>query len=115
MVTADFHRRIWCNGFAGEFIRLGLAGIPFMLVTGCTFNEVIPTTGSGSIRDVLRTASGYVLEASRQAAATIELGKMGVEKAKETVGDLQHRVNQVQKGMETVKEGKELIKNAVAE
>ena len=83
-----------------------------MVLTACS----IPPgslTGSGSVRDFLRTASGYVMEGTKQGAAVIELGKMGVEKAKSAVSDVQQRVENVQKGIESVKEGKELIENAV--
>ena len=73
-----------------------------------------PITGSGSIRDIIHTASGYVLEVSKQAAATIELGKMGIEKAKETVGDVKTRVDQVQKGVGAVKQGIQAVKDGKA-
>jgi len=59
------------------------------------------------------TASGYVMEAGKQAAATIEYGKMGLEKGKEAFGEIQKRAGQVKKGIEAVKEGKELIEKGL--
>ena len=84
-----------------------------LTLTGCDFLRN-PVTGSGSVRDVLHTATGYVLEASKQAAATMELGKMGLEKAKETVEDLQKRTEQVKRGIEAVREGKQMIEEGLA-
>ena len=72
-------------------------------------------TSSGSLHGLLQTASGYILEASKQAAATIELGKMGVEKAKETAEDLKRRAEEVKEGIEEVKKGKELIEKGLRE
>ena len=72
-----------------------------------------PLTGSGSIRGLIHTATGFVIEASKQAAATIELGKMGVHKATETVGDLTNRVDQVGQGIDSIKKGKDMIEKAV--
>ncbi|NOS68197.1 MAG: hypothetical protein HOO67_07635 [Candidatus Peribacteraceae bacterium] len=85
-----------------------------LLVAGCSLSVDLPLTGSGSVRDVLHTASGYVMEAGKQAAATIEFGKRGIQKGKETVEELQKRADQVQKGIESVKKGKELIEKGLA-
>ncbi len=102
-------------------IRRFISFIALSFLTGCSLPQEIPGTGSGAVKDLLRTASGYVIEGARQAAATIELGKMGVEKAKETAADLQKRAGELQqgvqtvkKGIENVKEGKELMEKAVA-
>ncbi len=83
-----------------------------LLLSGCTVPEN-SLTGSGSVRDLLHTASGYVMEAGKQAAATIEYGKMGLEKGKEAFGEIQKRAGQVKKGIEAVKEGKELIEKGL--
>ena len=92
----------------------------FIALSGCSLVGSLPITNSGSLSNLLHTASGYVIEAGKQAAATIELGKMGIEKAKETAGDLQDRADQLQKGVttvqqgiESVKQGKEILEKAV--
>lgn len=106
--------------FTFHFSLVSLVVALTVLVAGCSM-PVNPLTGSGSIRDLLHTASGFVIEGTKQAAATIELGKIGVEKAKSAAGDFQQRAGELQqgvqtvkKGMENVKEGKELIEKAVA-
>ena len=83
------------------------------MLTACSISDV-PLAGSGSVRNLIHTASGFVIEGTKQAAATIELGKMGVEKAKSAVSDVQQRVENVQKGIESVKEGKESIEKGLA-
>lgn len=83
------------------------------MLGGCSIPEN-PLTGSGSVREILHTASGYVMEAGKQAAATIELGKLGLQKGKETVEEIQKRADQVQQGIESVKNGKELIEQGLA-
>lgn len=92
-------------------LRLFTAAI---VLSGCTVHIPLPKTGSGTIRDAIHTATGFVLEVSKQAAATIDMGKMGVKKAQETVDDLKKRADQIQKGIETMKEGKELIEKGLA-
>lgn len=84
-----------------------------VFLTGCSLPADLPLSGSGSVRDLLHTASGYVIEGTKQAAATIELGKMGYEKAKSAAGDVQERVENVQKGIESVKEGREMIEKGI--
>src|SRR5438093_1009226 len=83
-----------------------------VLLSGCAIPQN-PLTGSGSVRDLLRAASGVVIEGGKQAAATIELGKMGIQKGMETVTDVQKRIDQVQKGIQTVKDGKEMIEKGI--
>ena len=85
------------------------------LLVGCAVPLRVPSTGSGSLSGLLRTASGYMIEAGKQAAATVELGKMGIEKGKETLEDLQKRAGQIQEGMESVKKGKEQIQEGLAQ
>ncbi len=84
-----------------------------LLLAGCSLSGELPLTGSGSLRDAVHTATGFLLEAGRQASATIELGKMGVQKGKETIEEVQKRADQVQKGMEYIKEGKELLEKGM--
>ncbi|MBI2636489.1 hypothetical protein HYW84_04165 [Candidatus Peregrinibacteria bacterium] len=81
-------------------------------LSGCSVSTN-PLTGSGAVRDILRTASGYVLEAGKQAAAAVEYGKMEMQKGKETVEEMKKRAYQVQQGIEAVKEGKELIQKGL--
>lgn len=95
-----------------NIIRVIAIGSWLIALSGCSI-PTNPLTGSGAVRDILRTASGYVLEAGKQAAATIEYGKMGMQKGKETVEELKKRANQVQQGIEAVKEGKELIEKGI--
>lgn len=83
-----------------------------VLVSGCRVPKNT-LTGSGSIRDILRTASGYVLEAGKQAAATIEFGRIGVEQAKEAAQEIKRRAENVKQGIQTVQEGKELIEKGI--
>ena len=85
-----------------------------IFVAGCSL-PANPVTGSGSVRDLLHTASGYVLEVSKQAAAIIELGKRGMERGQETVEDAQRRAALLKEGMESVKKGKELIEQGLAQ
>ena len=91
----------------------GCAAVLLLVLSGCSI-PATPLTGSGSVRDLLKSASGIVIEVSNQAAATIELGKIGVQKGMETVEDIQKRADQMQKGIQAVKDGKELIEKAVA-
>ncbi len=84
-----------------------------VMLTGCSVPQN-PVTGSGSVRDLMHTASGYVLEAGKQAEAAIEYGKMGIQKGKETVEEIQKRADQVQQGIQAVKDGKELIEKGLA-
>ena len=84
-----------------------------IFVAGCSL-PANPVTGSGSVRDLLHTASGYVLEVGKQAAAIIELGKRGMERGQETVEDAQRRAALLKEGIESVQRGKEFIKKAVA-
>lgn len=84
-----------------------------LTMAGCSFPADIPLSGSGSVRDLLHTASGYVMEAGKQAAATIEFGKIGIQKGKETFEDLQERAGQVEKGIKNLKEGKELLEQSI--
>ncbi len=99
--------------------RMITIAIICLMVTGCS-SSIGQLSGSGSVRNFIRSGSGYVNEAATQAAATIELGKMGYEKAKETAEDLQKRADQfqqgvstVKQGMDAVKEGKEMVEKAV--
>ncbi len=82
-------------------------------LSGCSL-PANPLTGTGSLRDVIHTASGIVIEVGKQTAATIELGKMGIEKAKETAQDVQERVESVQEGIDKLKQGKEMMEKAMA-
>lgn len=118
MIKHSFFRSQAPNNFRGSgvshpnIIRFIAIGFWLIALSGCSISTN-PLTGSGAVHDVLRTASGYVLEAGKQAAATIEYGKMGMQKGKETVEELKKRANQVQQGIEAVKEGKELIQNGL--
>ena len=95
-----------------------LHGFPIIvcgLLGGCAIPLRVPSTGSGGLNELLRTASGYVIEAGKQAAATVELGKMGLEKGKETLEDLQKRAQEIQQGMDSIKKGKEQIQEGLAQ
>ena len=109
-VAADFNRR-FVGVFVREFIRPGRIALCVVL-SGCSI-PANPLTGSGSVRDLLHTASGYVIEGTKQGAAVIELGKMGFDRAKETAADLQRRAGDLQQGVESVKKGKELIEKGL--
>lgn len=70
-------------------------------------------TGSGSLRDLVHTATGALQEVGKQAAATIELGKMGVEKAKETYDSAMSRGALLQQGVEEMQSGRKKIEDAL--
>ena len=83
-----------------------------VVLSGCSV-PTIPTTGSGSLTDLLHTASGFVLKATKEVQATVELGQLGLEKAKSTVTDVQKRVGQVESGITALKKGRDELQKAV--
>ena len=97
-----------------------MAIMAVVVLSGCSLSTKLPLTSSGSIRDIIHTATGFVLKVTKQTAAAIELGKMGVQKAQDTVTEVQKRAGQVQQGVGTVtrgiqdlKNGKDMIEKAV--
>lgn len=94
-------------------VRLAAALSTLLLLSACSGGGGL-STGSGSLRDYVHTATGAITEAGKQAAATIELGKLGVDKAKSAYGATMSRKAELQEGIEKITEGKEQVEKALA-
>ena len=92
---------------------LAAALIASVFLSSCESVPFIPQTGTGSLRDFIHTATGALDEAGKQATAAIELGKMGVDKAKQTYDSTMSRGALFQEGVKEIQSGKEKVQEAI--
>lgn len=83
-------------------------------LSACALPADVPLTGSGSLRDVIHTATGVVQQIRAHTQAAIELGSQTAEKAKDTAAELQRRAEEIKQGIDKMQDGKEQVQKALA-
>ncbi|MBI3618837.1 hypothetical protein HY213_02260 [Candidatus Peregrinibacteria bacterium] len=83
----------------------------FFALTGCGVPANLPLIGSGAV--AVKTASGLLQNAKKEVNATIDLGKMGITKAKQVASEGQQRVQKIEEGVSNITQGVDAIKKGV--
>jgi hypothetical protein len=92
--------------------RLAAGALTALLLCGCNSAGSL-MTGSGSVRDLIHTATGAINEIGHKAAEAVELGKQGIDTAKKTYDSTMSRGAQIKDGIDKIKEGSSQVKDAL--
>ena len=84
-----------------------------VLVLTLVLSACSAQTVKEEVSHAVRTGSGLLKDLPAQAAATIELGKMGLQKAQSATKDVKQKVDEVKEGIETVQKGKAMIEEGM--
>lgn len=95
------------------FLRSGAMVAGFLLLSGCVAAGSVLPEEVPDVGELLRTASGALQTIRQQTADAVELGKKGVEGAKEEAADLQRRATLIREGMKQVNEGRKMIQEGL--
>ncbi|MBI1812717.1 hypothetical protein HYR82_02965 [Candidatus Peregrinibacteria bacterium] len=82
-----------------------------LILTACRAPSNLPLIGSGAV--TFKTATGLLQNVQKEVNDTVELGTMGITKAKQVASEGKVRVQNVQSGIQKITEGAGLIKKGV--